>query len=65
MKRIIRNILILIFLVLAVIGMFQTCNKEDDGECAMCRGSGYYQKRTCPACNGSGYSDFVPPNIYD
>lgn len=61
----VKYIIILVFLILAVIGGFQTCTKEDDGKCGMCNGSGYYQKKTCPACDGSGYSDFDPEDLYN
>lgn len=37
----------------------------DDNKCGMCNGSGYYQKKTCPACSGSGHSDFDPYEIAD
>ena len=35
-----------------------------DNDCGMCNGSGYYQKKTCPACHGSGYSSYDPYDSY-
>ncbi len=48
--------------IIMLVSLLVAC---DDGECGMCNGSGYFQKKTCPVCNGSGNSDFDPYDVYD
>ena len=55
---------ILIAIFIAVLALFATCDNNDE-DCGMCNGSGYYQKKTCPACNGSGNSDYDPYEHYN
>ncbi len=43
---------IAIFLLLATL-MLVGCGGESNS-CWVCNGSGYNQKKTCPACNGTG-----------
>lgn len=64
-KETIKKILTYVGIILLLITLVK-CTKKDDNECKMCRGSGYYEKKYCPACNGTGESDYNPDdyNIY-
>ena len=52
----------LTFIVIIVIlfGLISACMGGGDGDCGMCGGSGYYDRKTCPACSGSGSSGYDP-----
>ena len=58
----------LLLLLAAVMLMSSLIACGGDDECGMCNGTGYYEKKTCPACGGSGHSDYDPyeqmDNIY-
>ena len=54
----------LIIIVILAILIVSCVSNTGDPKCGACRGSGYYQKKTCPICNGTGYSDYDPYEQY-
>ena len=59
----ISKIMLIAFVIIFAVLIILALNKEDP-KCGACRGSGYYEKKTCPICDGTGYSDFDPYEQY-
>ncbi len=56
-----RKFISILLLLIITATLLTACG---DNECGACKGSGYYQKKTCPICDGSGYSDYDPYEQY-
>lgn len=56
------KIYIMVCMIIMIMLFTSACSENND--CGMCSGSGYYDKKTCPACNGSGNSNYDPYEAY-
>ena len=50
----------LVIVVILAIVLIRWISNMDDPQCGACRGTGYYEKKTCPFCDGTGYSEYDP-----